>query len=73
VMSNTVEPPSPSDHELNLIADANARLIASAPDLLEAAKAAVAVLTQPAHYEADRVAAVTWLSAAIAVATGETP
>lgn len=34
VMSNTVE--SPSDHELNLIADANARLIAAAPGMLAA-------------------------------------
>lgn len=48
----------------------NARLIAAAPELLTAAKGAVAALTQPKTYQADIDAAVKWLRDAIK-ATGE--
>jgi len=72
VMSNTVEPPSPSDHELNLIADANARLIAAAPVMLAALQKLVAAdncnyLVETMRYEGYFDAA----RAAIAAATGE--
>jgi hypothetical protein len=41
--------------------EANARLIAAAPDLLEAAQGAIAALSQPHTYPADIEAAKTWL------------
>jgi hypothetical protein len=48
---------------------ANARLIAAAPDLLEAAQGAIAALSQPHTYPADIEAAKTWLARAVAKAT----
>jgi len=50
---------------------ANARLIAAAPELLQAATAAIAALSQNKTFPADIAAAKTWLSAAIAHATGD--
>ena len=55
--------PHTPDHET---AQANARLIASAPNLLEAALCAVAALTQNATFPADIALAVSALRAAIA-------
>ena len=52
-------------------AQANARLIAAAPELLEAAQAAVAALSQNAVFPADIAAAKKWLGDAIAKARGE--
>jgi hypothetical protein len=49
--------------------EANARLIAAAPDLLEAAQGAIAALSQPHTYPADIEAAKTWLARAVAKAT----
>jgi hypothetical protein len=46
-------------------AEANARLIAAAPDMLVAIKGAIAALTQNKTYPADIVAAVTWLKSAV--------
>jgi len=48
--------------------EANARLIAAAPELLEAAKGALAALTQHATFPADVAAARSFLAAAIAKA-----
>lgn len=50
--------------------EANAYLLAAAPDLLEACKAAVAALSQPASFPSDIKAAKSWLNAAIAKAEG---
>lgn len=50
---------------------ANARLIASAPDLLTACKAAVAALSQNKTFEADIAAAKKFLIEAIEKAEGE--
>ena len=49
---------------------ANARLIAAAPDLLAACKAALAALSQPMTYPADIEAAKKWLTDAAAKAEG---
>lgn len=51
--------------------EANARLIASAPELLAACKQALAVLAQPATYPADLALIRTTCAAAIAHATQE--
>ena len=48
--------------------EANAILIASAPDLLAACKAALAALSQPMTYPADIAAAKKWLTDAAAKA-----
>lgn len=49
---------------------ANARLIAAAPELLAAAQAAIAALSQNAVFPADIAAAKKWLGDAIAKANG---
>jgi hypothetical protein len=51
--------------------EANARLIAAAPELLENAQAALAALEQPKTYPADIEAAKAFLRSAIAKATGQ--
>jgi hypothetical protein len=48
---------------------ANAQLIAAAPDLLEAARAALAALSQHATFPADIAAAKQYLQSAISQAT----
>ena len=50
---------------------ANARLIASAPDLLAACKQVIAALSQPATYPADMALIRATCAAAIAIATQE--
>jgi hypothetical protein len=50
--------------------EANARLIAAAPELLEASRAALAALSQPSTFPADVDAAKTWLRDAIRKAEG---
>ena len=55
------------------VSDADARLIVAAPDLLRAAKAAVAALNQPKTYPGDIGNATRWLNDAIAKAEGGTP
>lgn len=53
-------------------AQADARLIAAAPGLLDACKAALAALSQPMTHSADIAAAKKWLADASAKAEGRT-
>ena len=50
--------------------NADCKLIASAPDLLAACKAALAAISQPMTYPADIAAAKKWLTDAVAKAEG---
>jgi hypothetical protein len=63
---------NPMLSEEHLIPRIEYRLIAAAPDLLEAAQGAIAALSQPHTYPADIEAAKTWLARAVAKATEDT-